>query len=107
MRPPDWCHVSVRVERTRRMRQIKHADLGYEDEAIAYLIATVAPPSPAAVPPRIVARPRVTKGLVTLPVCTPTGLATLNVTKRDAAWRAARHARWGAPWVPAASSLDE
>ena len=41
MTAPDWCHVAVRVERTRRMRQIKHAELGYEDEAMSYLIATL------------------------------------------------------------------
>ena len=75
MRSPDWCHVAVRVERTRRMRQIKHGDLGYEDEAISYLIATPTPPP--ALDARIVARPRVLKGQVQVPLCTPTGLDTL------------------------------
>ena len=40
------------------------------------------------------------KGLVKLPLCTSTGLDTLSVTKRDATWRAARHARWGERWSP-------
>lgn len=106
MAPPDWCHVAVRVERTRRMRQIKHADLGYEDEAFSYLIATTSPtPAP---PPRVVARPHMTKGLVRVPLCTATGLDTASVTKRDAAWRSARHARWGERWEPSVdTSTDE
>jgi len=98
MAAPDWCHVAVRVERTRRMRQIKHGDLGYEDEAIAYLIATVDPVDAPA--PRIVSRPRVTKGRIGLPLCTADGLVEAVVTKRDDAWRAARRAAWGDRWSP-------
>ncbi len=108
MRAPDWCHVPVRVERTRRMRQVKHGDLGYEDEAIAYLIATTAPPPPLEA--RIVARPRIMKGQVQIPLCTSTGLDTLIVTRRDAAWHGARHARWGERWPSgdvAATAADD
>lgn len=94
---PDWCHVSVRVERTRRMRQIKHADLGYEDEAMSYLIAI--PSADTAPAPRIIGRPRILKGLVQVPLCTPTGLQTLTVTRHEPAWHPARHARWGDRWT--------
>ena len=87
------------------MRQIKHADLGYEDEAICYLIATTSP-TPAR-PPRVVARPHVTKGLVRLLLCTATGLDTVSVTKREATWRSARHARWGERWEPSVETSTE
>jgi ribosomal protein RSM22 (predicted rRNA methylase) len=102
MTAPDWCHIAVRVERTRRMRQIKHADLGYEDEAISYLVAT--PGATSDRDPRVVARPHVMKGLVRVPLCTATGLEALAVGRRDPAWRTARRVRWGDRWRPSSDT---
>lgn len=100
----DWCHVAQRVARSPVHRRVKGADLPYEDEKLAYVV--VAPADRSADRPterpsgRIVARPAVRKGVVTLPLCTADGaLAPVTVSKRQgAAYRAARKARWGDAW---------
>jgi len=38
MKGTKWCHFSLRVPRTKMMRAIKEASLGYEDEKYSYLI---------------------------------------------------------------------
>jgi ribosomal protein RSM22 (predicted rRNA methylase) len=45
---------------------------------------------------RIIRRPQHTPGLIELRTCTPAGLRTQQLRKRDReAYRAARHAGWG------------
>ena len=93
----DWCHFSVRVPRTRRHRQLKAGSLGYEDEKFSYVVATRLPaPSPR--PPRVLRHPRIDKGRIQVSLCTPDGAERVVVTRRDAAWPAARKSRWGDAW---------
>jgi ribosomal protein RSM22 (predicted rRNA methylase) len=95
--PPDWCHFAARVERSSLHRRLKHAELGYEDEKFSYVVLSRGAADAAQA--RIVQRPRQTPGLVTLELCTPDGLQTQRVTKRDReAFRAARHSAWGDRW---------
>ena len=95
---PDWCHFAARVERSSLHRRIKNADLGYEDEKYSYVALAREPVVPAA--SRIVGRPRHHPGLIELDTCTPAGLTTARVTKRERdRFRAARHAEWGAPGI--------
>jgi ribosomal protein RSM22 (predicted rRNA methylase) len=95
---PDWCHFAARVERSSLHRQIKGADLGYEDEKYSYVALAREPVTPAAA--RIVGRPRHHPGLIELDTCTPEGLTTVRASKRDRdRFRAARHAEWGAPGI--------
>jgi ribosomal protein RSM22 (predicted rRNA methylase) len=95
---PDWCHFAARVERSSLHRRIKGADLGYEDEKYSYVALAREPVAPAA--SRIVGRPRHHPGLIELETCTPAGLITVRVGKRDRdRFRAARHAEWGAPGI--------
>ncbi|MFY9728588.1 MAG: small ribosomal subunit Rsm22 family protein [Bryobacteraceae bacterium] len=93
---PGWCHFAARVERSSLHRRIKNAGLGYEDEKYSYVALARDPAGPA--PSRIVGRPRHHPGLIELETCTPAGLTTVRVSKRERdRFRAARHAQWGAP----------
>jgi ribosomal protein RSM22 (predicted rRNA methylase) len=91
---PDWCHFAARVERSSLHRRIKDAELNYEDEKFSYVALVREPvPLPGA---RILRRPRHYPGLVALETCTPTGLRSLRIAKRDGnAFRMARKAGWG------------
>ena len=90
----DWCHFAARVERTSLHRRLKGAALGYEDEKFSY-VAFVRGPA-ALAPSRILRRPRHQPGLIVLETCTPDGLQTVRVSRRDRnRFRAARRAAWG------------
>lgn len=94
---PDWCHFAARVERSSLHRRIKEAELGYEDEKFSYVALAKSEVTPARA--RIVRRPEQKPGLIVLETCTPEGLRTARVTKRDReAFRNARRARWGISW---------
>jgi ribosomal protein RSM22 (predicted rRNA methylase) len=90
----DWCHFAARVERSSLHRRIKGGDLGYEDEKFSFVGFVRQPVAlPAA---RIVRRPHHHAGWIELEACTPAGLETQRVTKRDRdKFRQARHALWG------------
>lgn len=93
----DWCHFAARVERTALHRHLKDAELGHEDEKFSYvvLVKQGAPLAPA----RIVRHPAQSPGRIDLRLCTPGGLSTQTVRKRDGeAWRRARKAVWGDAW---------
>jgi len=91
---PDWCHFAARVERSSLHRRIKNAELGYEDEKFSYVVLAR---QPVELPPaRIIRRPHHAPGLIELRTCTPAGLYTQQVRKRDGdTYRSARHAAWG------------
>lgn len=96
----DWCHFAARVNRSSLHRQIKGAELGYEDEKYAYVIASRTPTEPAE--GRVIRHPQRRKGLVSLQVCQRSGVAgPVVVTKRDGElYRAAKDVRWGGTWPP-------
>jgi ribosomal protein RSM22 (predicted rRNA methylase) len=92
---PDWCHFSRRVARTRLHRLAKEADVPWEDEKFIYLAASHDPiDTPAA---RVLARPRVSSGMVRLKLCSNTGqVEDRLVTRRQgAAYKTARRLDWG------------
>ena len=91
---PDWCHFAARVERSSLHRRIKEAELGYEDEKFSYVALSRQPVALAAA--RIIRRPAQQPGVIQLELCTPEGLQSMQVRKRDReAFRAARKAVWG------------
>jgi len=91
---PDWCHFAARVERSSLHRRVKGGELGHEDEKFSYVALAR---EPVALPPaRIVRHPRHSPGLIEIESCTPAGLRTERITKRDRdRFRAARKAAWG------------
>lgn len=97
----DWCHFAVRVERSRLHKRLKGGDAGYEDEKFTYLIALKEPLSETSPFSRILRRPLIEPGQVTLQLCTPAaGAVSLPVRSRDKArFKAARKADWGGRWT--------
>jgi ribosomal protein RSM22 (predicted rRNA methylase) len=94
LRQPDWCHFSQRLPRSQAHRQIKGAELAFEDEKFCYVALMRSPATRH--PARVLAQPVVTKVEVTAKLCTPDGLATTKVPRRDKkAYAHARRWRWG------------
>lgn len=101
----DWCHMAVRLDRSRVHRAAKGVELGYEDEKFSYVVAGPPALAPAQVDRpegRIVRHPLIRKGLVQLQVCSvPPAIETVPVPKsRGADYRSARDIHWGDPWPP-------
>ena len=95
----DWCHFGARLNRSAVQRRLKEASLGYEDEKYAYVALMREAADPCAA--RVLRRPRVEKGHVTLHLCERDGLRTSVVARRDReSFRAARKVGWGDAWNP-------
>jgi ribosomal protein RSM22 (predicted rRNA methylase) len=91
---PDWCHFTQRLPRSRAHKQLKSAELPYEDEKFSYVALTRAPV--AQHPARVLAQPVVTKVEVSAKLCTPDGLVIAKVPRRArAGYARARRWRWG------------
>lgn len=90
----DWCHFSARFDRTSLHRRLKGGSLGYEDEKFSYL--AVAKHSVTSETARVIRHPLSQPGFIQLQLCTPEGLQTAKITKRDKdAWKRARKVDWG------------
>ncbi|MFB6451472.1 small ribosomal subunit Rsm22 family protein [Bradyrhizobium tunisiense] len=91
---PDWCHFSQRLPRSQAHRQIKGAEVPFEDERFIYVALTrTAPESRAA---RVLAPPDVGKAEITAKLCTESSVALTKIPRRDKpAYASARRWRWG------------
>ena len=89
----DWCHFSVRVQRTALHKQIKGGDAPYEDEKYTYLV--LSRQAQEAAGGRVLRHPRIEPGRITLSLCTQQGLEERTVTKKDLLWKQARKCEWG------------
>jgi ribosomal protein RSM22 (predicted rRNA methylase) len=91
---PDWCHFTQRLPRSRAHKQLKSAELPYEDEKFAYVALTRAPV--ARHPARVLAQPDVNKVEVTAKLCTAEGLVIARIPRRAKGdYSAAMRWRWG------------
>ena len=90
----DWCHFYERVERSRLHRQLKAAELGYEDEKYSYIVAAKVPGE--SYPARIVRAPQRHSGHVEFQLCTAEGLKHKTLSRRDKEnYKKARKLDWG------------
>lgn len=97
MPPGDWCHMAQRLARSRLHRQLKGGDAPFEDEKFSYIVASRLAGTPIAA--RVIRRPLVRSGHITLDFCGPDGLEQRDITRSQrAAFRAARDAHWGSAW---------
>jgi ribosomal protein RSM22 (predicted rRNA methylase) len=91
---PDWCHFTQRLPRSRAHKQLKSAELPYEDEKFSYLALTRAPV--AQHPARVLAQPDVTKIAVSAKICTDRGVISAIAPRRDKiAYARFRKYNWG------------
>ncbi|GAC1379341.1 MAG: small ribosomal subunit Rsm22 family protein [Ktedonobacteraceae bacterium] len=90
----DWCHFAQRISRTQLHRQIKQATLSYEDEKFSYMALSHTKGRP--IGGRIIRHPQVRSGHISLELCTPEGLKSATVTRKNKeAFRIARDLKWG------------
>jgi ribosomal protein RSM22 (predicted rRNA methylase) len=95
LQAPDWCHFSQRLQRSRAHKQVKGAELPFEDERFSY-VALVRAPVEGQRSSRVLAQPAVSKVEVTAKLCTSEGLAVAKVPRRAKAdYASARRWRWG------------
>ena len=94
LQPPDWCHFSQRLARSRAHKQVKGAEVPFEDERFTYVVLTRNPV--ASRRSRVLAQPAVGKAEISAKLCTVDGLAIAKVPRRNkGAYARARHWRWG------------
>jgi ribosomal protein RSM22 (predicted rRNA methylase) len=94
LRAPDWCHFTQRLPRSQAHRQLKAAELPFEDEKFAYVALTRMPVAQR--PARVLAQPEISKVEVTAKLCTPEGVVVAKVPRRAKAdYARARRWRWG------------
>lgn len=96
----DWCHFSVRLPRSRDHMAAKGAEVPFEDERYAYVVAARAGVTVAPRAARVLAPPRAGKPGVELKLCGTDGaLEPRFVERREkAAWGAAKRLGWGDRW---------
>ncbi|HEY5560850.1 MAG TPA: small ribosomal subunit Rsm22 family protein [Clostridiaceae bacterium] len=90
----DWCHFSQRVARSHIHRLVKSGELSYEDEKFSFLSMSHAPG--VAITGRVIRHPQVRTGHICFKLCTPNGLTSTTVSKKDKElYRKSRDLSWG------------
>lgn len=89
----DWCHFSARAARSKLHKQLKNADVPYEDEKFCLLAVTREGANPCGF--RILRRPIIQPGRITLKLCGENGVLTETVTKSNPKFKTARKANVG------------
>jgi ribosomal protein RSM22 (predicted rRNA methylase) len=91
---PDWCHFSQRLSRSRAHKQIKGAELPFEDERFIFAALSRTPATERRA--RVLAQPDISKVEVAAKLCTVDGLVIAKVPRRAKTdYARARRWRWG------------
>lgn len=92
----DWCHFSERLARSRQHKQIKGAELGYEDEKYCYLVASKIFTRDRDYE-RILMPPAKRSGHAHVKLCLPDGTAVQTVIskKQKDRYQQIKKAEWG------------
>jgi ribosomal protein RSM22 (predicted rRNA methylase) len=91
---PDWCHFTQRLPRSRAHKQIKGAELPFEDERFIFVALSRTPVTERRA--RVLAQPEISKVEVTAKLCTTDGLVIAKVPRRAKSdYARARRWRWG------------
>lgn len=89
----DWCHFTARAARSRIHKKLKGAEVPYEDEKFCFLAAARTNATPCG--GRILRRPFIESGRITLRICSRDGIYERLVTKKDPRFKAARKSDTG------------
>lgn len=89
----DWCHFSVRVARSKIHKQLKGGDVPYEDEKFSFIAAAKGGAVPCGA--RVLRKPFIESGKITLTLCSEKGISKEIVTKKNPLFKAARKADTG------------
>lgn len=89
----DWCHFTVRVARSKLHKQLKNADVPYEDEKFCFLAAVKEPTGEKFT--RIIRRPIIESGKITLKLCAEDGISEKIVTRSNEHFKKAKKSESG------------
>lgn len=84
----DWCHFTARIARSRLHKQLKGADVPYEDEKFCFIAVARQPQDIASA--RVLRHPKIESGKITLQLCTEVGICDRIITKKSPLFKAAR-----------------
>lgn len=91
----DWCHFSARISRTRLHRQLKSADMGYEDEKYCYMAFSKEQVSFKY--NRILKTPKITKPEIVMDICDMNGenkMSKISIREKDT-YKRCKKLNWG------------
>lgn len=94
----DWCHFTARAQRSRLHKLLKNADVPYEDEKFCFLAAAKEGSTPCA--SRVLRKPIIQSGVITLTLCGADGITTEKITKKSPLFKAARKSECGGEFPP-------
>lgn len=95
----DWCHFSVRLSRSNFQKKVKGATLPYEDEKFSYLVARKSPIIFDEGESRIIKKPVVRSGHITLDLCNESGYERVTLSKsQKEVYHKAKKTDWGDDW---------
>ena len=91
----DWCHFSARIARSRLHRQLKSAEMGYEDEKYCFMAFSRQPLALSY--NRVLKEPKVSKAEVVCELCADNGECLINkISIKDKAdYKKAKKMSWG------------